>query len=96
VPHSVAVLVDAWEETPRLVRIYATVLVERDGQKAILIGKGGSMMKRVGTQARVEMEALLGHKIFLDLRVKVQPKWREQAGFLNAIDWRTMAGKDER
>lgn len=96
VPHSVAVLVDAWEETPRLVRIYATVLVERDGQKAILIGKGGAMMKRVGTQARLEMEALLGHKIYLDLRVKVQPKWREQAGFLNALDWRTMAGKDER
>lgn len=96
VPHSVAVLVDSWEETPRLVRIYTTVLVEREGQKGILIGKGGAMMKRVGTLARQEMEALLGHKIVLDVRVKVQPKWREQAGFLDALDWRTMAEKHER
>ena len=95
VPHSVAVLVGAWEETPRLVRVYATVYVEREGQKAILIGKGGAMMKRVGTLARQEMEALLGHKIFLDMRVKVHPKWREQPGFLDTLDWRTMAGKDE-
>jgi len=95
VPHSVAVLIDAWEETPRLVRIYGTVLVEREGQKAILIGRGGSMMKRVGTLARAEMEKLLGHRIFLDLRVKVQPKWREKPSFLDALDWRTMAGKDE-
>jgi GTPase len=95
VPHSVAVMVDAWEETPRLVRVYATVYVERKGQKAILIGRGGAMMKRVGTLARQEMEALLGHKIFLDVRVKVHAKWREQPGFLDALDWRTMAGKDE-
>ena len=96
VPHSVAVLVDAWEETPRLVRIYATVLVEREGQKGILIGRGGAMIKRVGTLARQEMEALLGHKIYLDVRVKVQPKWREKAAFLDALDWRTMAEKNER
>lgn len=95
VPHSVAVLVDSWEEMPRLLRIYATVLVERDGQKAILIGKKGSMMKRIGTMAREEMEAMFGRKVFLDLRVKVQPNWREKPAFLDTLDWRTMAGKDE-
>lgn len=94
VPHSVAVTIDAWEETPRLLRIYATVLVEREGQKAILIGARGARMKRVGTLAREEMEALFGRKIFLDLRVKVQPKWREKPAFLDLLDWRTMAGKD--
>jgi GTP-binding protein Era len=94
VPHSVAVAIDGWEETPRLARIYATVLVEREGQKGILIGARGAMMKRVGTLAREEMERLFGKRIFLDLRVKVQPKWREKAAFLNLLDWRTMAGKD--
>jgi len=95
VPHSVAVLVDAWEETPRLVRIYATVMVEREGQKAILIGAKGGMMKRIGTAAREEMENLFGRRIYLDLRVKVQAKWREKPAYLDALDWRTMAGKDE-
>ena len=68
--------------------------MEREGQKGILIGARGAMLKRVGTLAREEMEQLFGHKIFLDLLVKVQPKWREKAAFLNALDWRTMAGKD--
>lgn len=93
VPHSVAVVIEAWEETARLVRIYVTVLVEREGQKAILIGTRGSMMKRVGTLAREEMEKLLGKKVFLDTRIKVQPKWREKPAFLDLLDWRTMASK---
>lgn len=95
VPHSVTVMVDSWEELPRLLRIYATVVVERDGQKAILIGRQGSMLKRIGTAARQEMEAMFGHKIYLDLRVKVQPNWRAKPAFLDTLDWRTMAGKDE-
>ena len=95
VPHSVAVAVDKWEETPRLTRIYATIRVERDGQKAIVIGAGGSMLKRIGVLAREEMERLFGVKIYLDLHVRVQPGWREQPVFLNAIDWRTMAGGDD-
>lgn len=94
VPHSVAVAVEAWEETPRLVRIYATVFVEREGQKGILIGAQGAMIKRVGTHARHEMQRLFGTKIFLDLRVKVQSKWRDKAAFLDSLDWRTMAGKE--
>jgi GTP-binding protein Era len=95
VPHSVAVWVDAWEESPGLTRIYATIHVERDGQKGILIGNQGSMLKRIGTLAREEMERLFGRKIYLDLHVRVQPKWREKPAFLEALDWRTMAGKDE-
>jgi GTPase len=95
VPHSVAVTVDRWEETPRITRIYATIRVERDGQKAIVIGSGGAMLKEIGTLARQEMERLFGVKIFLDLHVRVQPGWREDRAFLNALDWRTMAGEDD-
>ncbi|HEY9140325.1 MAG TPA: GTPase Era [Bryobacteraceae bacterium] len=95
VPHSVAVIVDQWEETGRLTRIYATIRVERDGQKAIVIGTKGAMLKRIGTLARQEMERLFGVKIYLDLHVRVQPGWREKAAFLNALDWRTMAGDDD-
>jgi GTPase len=95
VPHSVAVTVDRWEETPKITRIYASIRVEREGQKAIVIGAGASMIKRIGTLARQEMERLFGVKIFLDLHVRVDPGWRENRGFLNALDWRTMAGEDE-
>jgi GTP-binding protein Era len=95
VPHSVAVMVDRWEETPHITRIYATIRVERDGQKAIVIGAKGAVLKKVGTLARQEMERLLGVKIYLDLHVRVQPGWREKPAFLNALDWRTMAGEDD-
>jgi len=95
VPHSVAVVVDQWEETARLTRIFATIRVERDGQKAIVIGTKGAMLKRIGTLARQEMERLFGVKIYLDLHVRVQPGWRDKAAFLNALDWRTMAGDDD-
>jgi GTP-binding protein Era len=91
VPHSVSVIVDRWEETPRLTRIYATIRVERPGQKTIVIGAKGAMLKNIGTLARQEMERLFGMKIYLDLHVRVQPAWREQAAFLNTLDWRTMA-----
>jgi len=94
IPHSVAVMVDRWEETPQITRIYATIRVEREGQKRIIIGAGGSMLKKVGTLARQEMERLFAMKIFLDLHVRVEPGWRERAAFLNALDWRTMAGED--
>jgi GTP-binding protein Era len=95
VPQSVAVVTDAWEETPRITRIYATIYVEREGQKAIVIGARGAMLKKIGTLAREEMERFFSRKIFLDLHVKVRPAWRESAGFLGALDWRTMTGKDE-
>lgn len=95
VPHSIAVLIDKWEQTPAITRIYATIYVEKDGQKGIVIGAGGAMLKKVGTLARQEIEKLFGVKVFLDLHVKVQPNWREKPAFLNTLDWRTMAGSDE-
>ena len=95
VPHSVAVWVDKWEETPRLTRIYATIHVERDGQKGIIIGARGVMLKQIGTLARQEIESLFDRHVYLDLHVKVQPDWRQKPNFLAALDWRTMAGNDE-
>jgi GTP-binding protein Era len=94
VPHSVAVLVEKWEEMPDLIRIYATIVVEREGQKGIVIGRQGSSLKKVGTLAREEMESFFGTRIFLDLHVKVEPGWREKASFLDTINWRTMTGRE--
>jgi GTPase len=95
VPHSTTVTVEKWEETPRMTTIYATIHVERDGQKAIVIGAKGATLKQIGTLARQEMERIFGVKIYLDLHVRVQPNWREKAAFLNALDWRTMSGEDD-
>ena len=92
VPHGVAVLIDTWEETPRLTRVAATIYVEREGHKRIVIGHKGAMLKEIGTRARQEMEALFGRRIFLELFVKVQEDWRENPAFLNELDWRTMLG----
>jgi GTP-binding protein Era len=94
VPHAVAVLVDRWEDTPRLLRIAATIYVERPGQKAIVIGAKAASLKKIGTLAREEMEKMFGRKIFLELFVKVQKDWRENPEFLEAIDWRSMAGRE--
>lgn len=93
VPYATAVLIDRYEEpaedAPRgLVRIHATILVEREGQKGILIGAQGQQLKRIGQAAREELEALLGHKVFLEIFVKVQSDWREHAGVERLIDWR--------
>lgn len=76
VPHSVAVLVEEIEREDALFRVTASLVVERDSQKGILIGKGGSTLKTIGTRAREEMEPLLGSKVFLDLRVKVLKEWQ--------------------
>ena len=94
VPHAAAILVDSWEEKPKLTAITATIHVERTGQKAILIGEKGQMLKRIGTEARQAIERLLQGKVYLSLFVKVKPKWREDPEFLDAIDWRAMVGKD--
>lgn len=87
VPHSIAVLLDTFEETEKLIRILATIYVEREGQKGILIGRAGSMMKQIGTAARKELEELLGVKIFLELFVKVLPNWRENRALVKQLDW---------
>ena len=81
VPHAVAILIDEWEEKPNLTRIAATIHVERSGQKTILIGKSGQVLKKIGSEARVKIEELLGHKVFLSLFVKVRPRWREVPSF---------------
>jgi len=95
VPHAVAVLIDAWEETPHLVKIAATIHVERPGQKTILIGNKGQMLKRIGTEAREALEQRLERKVFLSLFVKVKPNWREDPAFLNEIDWHSMVGSEK-
>ena len=95
VPHSVTVMVESWNEEPKLTRIFATIYVERPGQKAIIIGAKGATLKRIGTLARGDLESLLGRHVFLDLHVKAEPGWRENPAFLNALDWRTMAADDE-
>jgi GTPase len=95
VPHAVVVMIDGWEDTASLTRIYASIFVEREGQKRIVIGTRGAVLKRIGMLARGEIETLLGRHVFLDLRVKVQPGWRENPVFLNALDWRTMAAEDD-
>ena len=88
VPHAVAVAIESWEETPKLVRIAATIFVEKPGQKAILIGAGGAMLKKIGTLARQDLERLLGRKVFLETFVKVRANWREDPSFLAVTDWR--------
>jgi GTP-binding protein Era len=88
VPHAVAVVVESFEETPKIVRISATVYVEREGQKGIIIGSGGLTLKRIGTEARRELEVLLGTKVFLELRVKVSSNWRDNPALVRQMDWR--------
>jgi GTP-binding protein Era len=93
VPHSVAVFIDVWEEKRTLTHISATIYVEREGQKGIIIGSKGAMLKRIGSAARTDIEHMLGRKVFLELFVKVRENWRESPAFLNQLNWRaSMAG----
>ena len=87
-PYATAVVVERYEDTPKLTRIAAAIFCERDGQKAILIGKGGQKLKEIGTAARMELENLLGKKVYLELFVKVKAGWRESASFVDELDWR--------
>jgi GTP-binding protein Era len=88
VPHATTVLIDKYEEGARLTRIAATIYCEREGQKAILIGKQGANLKKIGTHAREQIESLLGTKVFLEMFVKVQAGWRDSRGFVEELDWR--------
>ena len=87
VPYAVAVMVEKFEELPRLLRIEATMNVERDTQKKILIGHKGEMLKKIGTQARKELETLFDTKVYLGLFVKVVPNWRENPQQVRELDW---------
>jgi len=102
VPYASAVVIEQFEEpkpfVPRkkgavparapLTRIAAAIYCERDGQKAILIGKGGAKLKEIGTAARRQIESLLGTRVYLELHVIVEPNWRESKAFVESLDWR--------
>jgi len=88
VPHSVTVVIEQFEEGKRLTRIAAAIVCDREGQKGILIGRHGQMLKKIGTAARQEIEKMLGTKVFLELFVKVRPNWRESRTFVDELDWR--------
>jgi GTP-binding protein Era len=102
VPYAAAVVIERYEEpgpsTPPkkkgapaklpLTRIAAAIYCEREGQKAILIGKGGVKLKEIGTGARKQIESLLGTRVYLELHVIVEPGWRESKGFIEQLDWR--------
>lgn len=97
VPYATAVVIEKYEEPEPLravkgklpvTRISAAIYCERTGQKAILIGKQGSMLKEIGTAARKEIESLLGTRVFLELFVKVQEDWRSKQSFVEDLDWR--------
>ncbi|QGQ47310.1 GTPase Era [Metabacillus sediminilitoris] len=90
IPHSIAVVMDTLErrENNQAIYVGATIIVERDSQKGIVIGKKGSMLKEVGKRARVDIEALLGSKVYLELWVKVQKDWRNKASQLRDYGFR--------
>lgn len=83
VPHSVSVITDSMEYGRDSVNIKATIIVDRENLKRILVGKNGTMIKEIGTRARMEIEPLLNKKVYLELFVKVIPKWRDREKFLN-------------
>ena len=82
IPHSVAIKVDKYQESEEIDRIYATIYCETKSQKGILIGKGGSLLKTIGTQARLELEEIADKKVFLGLEVKVEKDWRKKDNIL--------------
>ena len=102
VPYASAVVIERFEEPEPgsskpnqkpLTRISAAIYCERDGQKAILIGKGGSKLKEIGTGARKQIESLLGTRVYLELHVIVEPGWRESKRFVESLDWRNQLEK---
>ena len=88
-PYVTAVLIDEFEEGETITRIHATIIVEKDSQKPIVIGAGGSMLKQVGSEARQELERLFPPKVFLELYVKVKPHWRDNRALVASLDYRS-------
>jgi GTP-binding protein Era len=92
-PFSTAVVVDRFDESERdLLRLYCTILVERESQKAIVVGKGGGMIKQIGTTARLGLEAHFERRVFLDLHVKVKSEWRDDERMLDEISTQNRGG----
>ena len=87
VPYSVEVIVEKFDEAEKSIHIMATIFVERDSQKGILIGKGGAMLKKVGTEARKDIEKFFDKRVYLELYVKVEPKWRNRENKLKAFGY---------
>jgi GTP-binding protein Era len=88
VPYATTVLVEQFEEGAKLTRIAAAIHCEREGQKRILVGKQGQMLKKIGTAARLQIEKMVGARVYLELFVKVSPDWRESRAFIEELDWR--------
>ncbi len=93
-PYTTAVSVERFEEddAKNLIRIWATIFVERETQKPIVIGKNGQRIKLIGTEARLDLESILGAKVFLDLHVAVHERWREDERFLGELEWPLSGG----
>ena len=87
IPHSVAIKIDKYEESDEIDRIYATIFCEQKSQKGILIGKGGGLLKKVGTEAREELEKIVEKKVFLGLEVKVEKDWRKKDNILKSFGY---------
>ncbi|MYF77542.1 MAG: GTPase Era [Acidobacteria bacterium] len=85
VPHAAAGRIEAYDDSEPLARVAASLLLDRDSQKGIVIGRGGRMLKRIGSEARGRIEKRLGRRVFLDLQVKVRQKWRDNAGILRDL-----------
>jgi GTPase len=88
VPYATTVVIEEFEEGEKLTRVAATIHCEREGQKRILVGRQGQMLKKIGTAARPEIVRLVGTRVYLELYVKVSPAWRESQAFLEELDWR--------
>lgn len=88
VPHATAVVVESWEDRPDgLAHVSATIVVDKDSQRAIVLGKHGSFIKEIGTEARIDLEEMLGQKVFLELHVRVQEGWRQNPRILHELDY---------
>lgn len=93
IPHSVAVLIEKYEETDKIDKIYASIYCEQKSQKGILIGKGGSLLKKIGTEARLELEDIAGKKVYLELNVKIEKDWRKSNKALKHFGYKEANGK---
>jgi GTPase len=88
VPYATTVVIEEFEEGEKLTRVAAAIHCEREGQKRIVVGRQGQMLKKIGSAARSEIERLVGTRVYLDLFVKVSPAWRDSQAFLEELDWR--------
>jgi GTPase len=94
IPYATAITIDQFEESAKLTRVAAAIHCERDGQKRILVGRQGQMLKKIGASARLQIEKLVGTRVYLELFVKVTPAWRESHAFIEELDWRRQFQKN--